>query len=391
MTRFALFASALALACSSSESAAPRPGHDAGQDAPAEGGQHDADADPQLPAHYVVTADWLAGTISVLDTALLETASTVSDARVRTIDASAHPPGPMQLELTPDGKTAVVSVGPGFFDSLGVVLGLPAIPEGGGLLIVDLERGVIAHSLDTGAAVMGLAISPDGSTAYTADFGVSGAGGHTISIIDLATGTLRAQVPVDGRPEQITLDETGALGLVAVDGTGGVQAFRTADVAGSLSPRLDISGDPSDVAFVPGMSRAIVASSLSPMGWGVIDVSDPSALVLEDLPEISGGAPYAATAIPGTRDVLVTRSLVKPGTLVRIDAGATPTVEKGRIDLCDQDHVGFPLGIAVSADGARAYVALPADGALCVVDLAAGTTRRVSYGAPQGPSYAAVH
>ena len=41
------------------------------------------------------------------------------DARVGTIDLAMWAPGPIELRIAPDGRTAVVSVGPGFFTGSG--------------------------------------------------------------------------------------------------------------------------------------------------------------------------------------------------------------------------------------------------------------------------------
>ena len=69
----------------------------------------------------------------------------------------------MELELTPDAKTAVFAVGPAFFDALPGLVGDPEIPPGGTLLIVDLET-VGADEIETEDVPMGIAISPDGPT-----------------------------------------------------------------------------------------------------------------------------------------------------------------------------------------------------------------------------------
>ena len=97
-----------------------------------------------------------------------------------TIDLADWEPGPIEVEITPDGKTAVVSIGPAFFDDLPGLVGDPEIPEGGTLLIVDLESGV-ADEVQTKSVPLGIAISPDGMTAYTANYGTGVARGSSLS------------------------------------------------------------------------------------------------------------------------------------------------------------------------------------------------------------------
>ena len=61
---------------------------------------------------------------------LVDGESDAAAAIMRTIDLSDWEPGPIELELTPDGSTAVVSVGPAFFDGQPGLVGDPEIPPG---------------------------------------------------------------------------------------------------------------------------------------------------------------------------------------------------------------------------------------------------------------------
>jgi len=97
------------------------------------------------PARLVVTADWLNQSLTLLDyDKLIDGQSDAAAAIVGSIDLSSWEPGPVEVEITPDGKTAIVSVGPAFFDGDGVtnmLIGSPEVPPGGALLIVDLASG----------------------------------------------------------------------------------------------------------------------------------------------------------------------------------------------------------------------------------------------------------
>jgi len=96
----------------------------------------------------VVTADWLGRSLSLLDyDALVAGATTRDEMLVGTIDLSAWAPGPLELEITPDGRLAVVSISPGFFDGfVGNAIGAGDPESDGTLLVVDLEaREVVAE------------------------------------------------------------------------------------------------------------------------------------------------------------------------------------------------------------------------------------------------------
>jgi YVTN family beta-propeller protein len=71
----------------------------------------------------------------------------------------------------------------------------------GALLEVDAQSGKIVRSIDKiGARAWGLALSPDGATAYTAN----GPGGD-VSIIDLKAGKVRQRVATGGSPWGVAL------------------------------------------------------------------------------------------------------------------------------------------------------------------------------------------
>jgi YVTN family beta-propeller protein len=322
----------------------------------------------ETAARLVVTADWREGTLSLLDLdALAAGAAAREDALVGEVDLAAWSPGALELEITPDGRTAVVAVSPGFFDGLvGQTLGFGE---------VALEH-----------VPMGIAIAPDGGRAYTANFGHSGSPGSTLSVIDLAAATVIEEVEVGGGPEQVALDAAGALGILNVDELDAVRVFETADPSGTLSPPLVVAGDPSGVAFVAGTTLAVVADSLDPAAWTVVDVSDPAApAVVEEAPP-PGGFPYGVTAIAGTTDVLVTIANDSIE-LVRLDAAATPSTVVW-------NHVvtgvrAFPLGVAVDSAAGLAFMGAPGAGALVVVGLDGAESRTIAFPG-DGPTYVAI-
>ncbi len=344
---------------------------------------------PMTAPRLVVTADWLARSLTLFDEARLESGASAACAITGTIALPDDAPGPIELELTPDGRTAVVAVGPGFFDTIvGVGLGARRIPAGGGLLLVDLATRTVRARIATPSVSMSIAITPDGMRAFTADFGVEGARGTTMSVIDLASGTLVESVEVGPLPEQVVLDATGTVGLVNLDGTGTVRTFDPADPGGTLSAPLLIGGDPGDTAFVPGTGRALIARSLTPSGYTVLDVGDPrSPRIVAERP--LAGIAYGVTHVPGTSDVLVTIG-ARPSRLLRVSLADTEPRELAEWPLAGGDRSSIPLGVAVSPDASHAFVPLPGPNVLTVIDLATGDSRALSWLSAVGPTYAAV-
>jgi len=332
----------------------------------------------------VVTADWLAGSLTIFDLErLVDPACSVDEARDGTVDLSAFPPGPLEVEIAPDKKTAVVAVGPGFFDgAAGAVVGSPAVPAGGALLVVDVEARAVVHEVAVEKAPMGIAIAPDGKTAFVTEYGSEGDRGSRLLVVDLDAGAVVDVVEVGEGPEQVRLDREGALGIVNVDSLGGVRVFSAADVA-SMSAAAPAGKDPGDIAWIAGTSRTVVTCSI-PFSYSVVDASDPAAPTSLEVVEL-GGSPYAVTPVPGTTRVLA--PLLITGVLLPIDAGATPSVELEGVPLASS---AFTLGVAVDPSARWAFTAHASDRTLSIVDLEGGEPRGVTWLDATGPTYVAI-
>ncbi len=347
--------------------------------------------DLTLPDRLAVTADFLAGTLSLVDLDALADTSTRADVVVGTVDLSAYAPGPLQVEVAADGVTAVVTVSPGFFGGfVGTTIGAANVAQEGTLLIVDLATRAVTAELSPAHVPMGIALSPDGSTAYTANYGTEDAPGDTMTVVDLATATIVTDIVVGGRPEQVALDDAGTLGIVNLAADGTIRVFETADPAATLSAPLPVADDPSDVTFVPGTSRAVVASSLNPSTYQILDVSDPAnPILLEDAPA-PGGVPYAVTPIPGTTEVVCVASNFTTVTVVRSDVATDPSTLLWSHEIATMPT--FPLSAAVDGIGGVALVDAPGHNALLVVALDGTSSYAIDWSptAAVGPTYVAL-
>ncbi|MCH9686684.1 MAG: hypothetical protein K0V04_34950 [Deltaproteobacteria bacterium] len=342
-----------------------------------------------LPARLGVSADWAARTLSVIDLdALAAGAVTREEVVARTIDLSAYAPGPLQVELAPDGLTAVVAVSPGFFGGfVGGLIGAVAVEQDGTLLVVNLETEDITE-IATMHVPMGIAITPDGTQAFTANYGLDDPVGSTLSVIDLVGMTVVEEVEVGDRPEQVSLNEDGTLGMLNVVALGGVRVFQTSDPSGTLSDVLEVGADPSDVAFLPGTSYAVVSNSLDPSNYVVVDVTDPGAPAEVAVGPSPVGIHYAATSIPGTTDVVLGVSDFASLSLHRVSVAAdgTPTLTWETTT----PGATFPLGIAIDVQANLALAPAPGLNGLVVQGLDGGPPTVVPWQDEVGPTYVAV-
>ena len=337
----------------------------------------------------VVTADWLNQSLTLLDyDKLVDGQSDAASSIVDTIDLSNWEPGPIEVELTPDGKTAVVSVGPAFFDALPGLVGDPEIPAGGTLLIVDLQTGV-AEAIQTEDVPLGIAISPDGSRAYTANYGTADARGDTLSIIDIPGRRLIEDIEVGSGPEQVALSPDGSLGIVNIVSRSGVRIFQTSDAAGTMSEVLETGSDPSDVSFLDSNDRAVVANTFS-FNVTLIDSSEPSRpTVIESVP-VGVGVPYGLTYVPSRDEILAPANATgagMPTNLVTIARAGDTLTPAAPLRLPGGN---FPLNAAADSTGEFAFVAHTADHKLSIIDLGTDEVRAVEWLSQSGPSYVAV-
>jgi DNA-binding beta-propeller fold protein YncE len=336
----------------------------------------------------LVTADWRNKSLTLVDfDALAAGATTREEIVVGEIPLTDWEPGPLEVEVTPDGQRAVVAVSPGFFDGvIGNTIGVQDVPLGGTLLVVDLMTREVVADIATAHVPLGIAISADGSTAYTANYGHSDAPGSTMSVVDLNALTVTQDVEVGQRPEQVSLHPDGSLGIINLAGDGTVVLFDPADPAGTLSTPLDLSADPSDVDFIPGTNRAVVANSLNPFTYSVIDVSDPSmpTHIADGMPPT--GFPYAITPVPGTTDFIMTLANDSIG-LVRADATA-PAMAKW--DVAVDGVASFPMGVAVDAGTGLAFVGAAGANVLVVQPLDGSAARTIPWLSEAGPTYVAI-
>ena len=335
----------------------------------------------------MVTADWLNQSLTLLDyDKLIDGETDGPSSVVSTIDLSDWEPGPIEVEITPDGKTAVVAVGPAFFDAgiTNMLIGSPEVPEGGTLLVVDLESGD-ATEVATEHVPLGIAISADGSRAYTANYGTIKAPGNTLSVVDIPGRQLIEEIPLDGRPEQVALSPDGTLGVINIAGpSGGIHVFETADIEGTLSPLVATGDDPSDVTFLDDRTRVVVANSFG-QDVTLVDTSDPSAPSVIGNFAVDGGFPYGVTYMPSRAQILAPTGT--GSNLVTIDVDGDVLVPSEPAPLPGN---AFPLTAAVDGTDSFAFVAHISDKKLSIIDVESGASRAITWLEGPGPSYVAI-
>ncbi len=123
----------------------------------------------------------------------------------------------------------------------------------GDLLVLDATSGSVISQIHLTAAPVGLALSPDGSRAYTPT-GLAG----TLQAIDLASGSMTS-ISLDAEPLGIDVDPRGTFVYVTCYGADEVQVIdaRTNAVVATIS----VANEPRSIAISPDSKYAYVTHS----------------------------------------------------------------------------------------------------------------------------------
>lgn len=354
----------------------------------------DAPASNGGEAKLVVTANWLDGTLSIADADALVGATDRQAVETASIDLSGHAPGPLEVEITPDGKTALVAVSAGFFSLpfAGSVVNSGMIPAGtGGLLFVDLESREVVGELATGDHPMGIRITKDGKRAVVAHFGT-----NNLVVVDVETRSVIDSLELGIYGEEIAFDDTESVGIVGFSSDGSSRLFSIDDTSITLAEVVMVPGDSAGVVFFPGTKVAFVLQASNGItnnesGYTLIDASDPSApVVLSDVrwPESTMG--YGIAAHPARGSIIVPQTENNRLTLREYtlnDAGDDVTLEK-TVDVMDAQFMGVR---ALTIDGqGRVLCAVPRERVLTITDLDTETSTIIPWADSAGPTDVAV-
>jgi len=192
---------------------------------------------PQL----AVSADFLNQTLTVFNVDKMVEGASRKDVLVGKVDLSKYSPGPVALNVTPDGKTALVSISASF---LGAFIDIP--PGDGTLLFVDLETLSVIGELNTGKSPMGIVITPDGKHAFVGQLSE-----NYFSYVDIEKRTFEKLQTGAQWNEELAIDDSGTVGILTFGTAGNAKTFSIADpkMGGQTS---GLTGDAGGTAFFPG-------------------------------------------------------------------------------------------------------------------------------------------
>ena len=226
----------------------------------------------------------------------------------------------------------------------------------------------VLSTVAAGSVPLGIAITPDGRTAYVVDDGASN-GSNSLTPIDLTTNP-----PTSGRPipdgvgngsNWIAITPDGRRALVSDPGAGKVTPFDLTTSPATRGPLISVGVNPEGIAVTPDGRTAYVADTGTN---AVIPIDLARNPPVAETPITSGELrfPFGVAITPdGTRAYVASRDA---NTVVPIDLTRTPPVVGRAIPVGTS-----PLWIAITADGGTALVTDFQAGAVTPIDLRTGT------------------
>ncbi|WP_327669586.1 MULTISPECIES: beta-propeller fold lactonase family protein [unclassified Streptomyces] len=237
---------------------------------------------------------------------------------------------------------------------------------GDNIAVIDTATNTVTDTFSFGQRPTDIVIAPDGDHAYVADIG-----SRSVTVMDLATHTQSASVPLDGPPTAAAVSRSGNE-VYAAESNGDMQAIDTAthSVTGTVpGAGSGPGGHTRDVAVSPDGSLAYVTQNKD-AGISVIDTATHTKTAT--IP--TGSLPYAVTVSPDGEHAYA----------ANVNADTVSVIDTATNKVTDTVPVGDgPNSLALTPDGRDLYVTNYRDCSLSVIDTTTheATTRRTG-GAP---------
>jgi YVTN family beta-propeller protein len=215
-----------------------------------------------------------------------------------------------------------------------------AAATGGEVIEVDLATASIVGEITGLDTDNGVAITPNGATAYIAD-----SGQYYVIADNIATGT-KTQIEVGPYPQDVAVSPDGSLVYATVTGgdtgPGGSNVVAVIDTAtNTVTADIPVGSAPRQVVFSPDGSTAWVTTET-----GIYEISTATSRVVRVIPDPAG--PQGIAISPDGSTLYVANN--DAGTLLTIDTASgriTGSVAAG----------AEPEAVAVTPNGSTLYVA----------------------------------
>ncbi|MFO1540937.1 MAG: hypothetical protein ACKOTZ_10945 [Chloroflexota bacterium] len=262
------------------------------------------------------------GTISVVDTA------------TNTVTATIALGGwPTEIAFTPDGTTAYVP------------------DTGGRTRIIDVATRTETGTIEGGDFPVAIALDAAAGRAWVANRGYE-ASATSVSVLDLAAGTIAGQLTVGLRPLDVALSPDGTVLAVPGADDGSVTLLDAA--SGEPTATVEVGGRPGSVAFSADGTQLFV-TGMESGALTAIDVATASVAASAVL-----GAPLNGIALlPGGTQLAIAHGTEAAGELLVVDAATLTVVTRVAVGAnAQRTAVGAVPGVLYASDFGDASVSV---------------------------------
>jgi YVTN family beta-propeller protein len=221
---------------------------------------------------------------------------------------------------------------------------------GGAVSVIDTATNTVVATLPVAGNPAGIAITPDGAFAY-----IGNLGNNTVSVIATATNTVVANVTVGTHPLGVAITPDGAFAYVANRDSNNVSVIATATK--TVIATVTVGVNPIGVAVTGNGAFVYVANSVS----GTVSVVATATNTVVSTVTV-GGFPTGVAITPDGAFAYVGK-----GDTVAVIATATNTV------AATVTAGTGPAGVAITPDGAFAYVTNNSSNDVSVIATATNT------------------
>ena len=220
----------------------------------------------------------------------------------------------------------------------------------GTVSVIDIATNTVTATVPVGIIPEGVAVNPAGTKVY-----VTNLGSNTVSVIDAATNTITATVSVGSGPLGVTVSPDGTKAYVVNEYDSTVSVIDTA--TNTVTATVSVGDDPSGVAITPDGKKVYVTN------YDTVSVIDTATNTVTDTVTVEI-LPWEVAVNPSGTKVYVTN--FGSDTVSVIDTATntvTATVPVG----------SSPIGIAFIPDGTKVYVANSGSYTVSEIDTATNT------------------
>jgi len=305
---------------------------------------------------YVTNAN--GGNVSVIDTATNNVIATVNIVNV--------PIGYYiyYIAISPDGTKLYVD-----YNSR-------STPITGYVSVIDTGTNTVTATVNVGdgtdsfAGIAGMAVTPDGSKVYVLNRTITTH--ETVSVIDTATNTIIANVPIGINSAAVAITPDGTKAYVANEHSNSVSVINTTN--NIVTSTVTVGNSPFGVAVSPDGTRAYVTTNIrrAPGNVSVIDTATNT--VIDTVPVgLLGSSLHGVAVSPDGTNVYVANTLTSS---VATDSIYVINTTNNTVYASIPEDGYDPIGIAVTPDSSKVYVAnlgIYNPGSVSVIDTATNT------------------